>query len=99
MLRISEAIREAPWDPDFRAEAELILIGEVVPALQVLEEIVQKSNSVTHFVDTAISDRQVLGCIALDMASFQQLAGDLLGVPPEAVAGLLASHVAWKAEA
>lgn len=99
MIRFSAAVKEAPWDEGFRAEAELILLQEVEPALQELDELVRGNSYLRHLVDAVIGDRKTLvGALGLAVADWGQLAGDLLNVPATAVAGLLTAHRAWKAE-
>lgn len=100
MIRFSVAVKEAPWDDDFRTEAELILLQEVEPALIELDELVRENSYLWQLLNAVIGDRKALvGALGLAMTNWGQLAGELLSVPASAVAGMLATHRAWKAEA
>jgi len=71
----------------------------VEPALKELDELVHEDSYLRHFIDAVVGDWKSLGALGLAVTNWGQLAGELLGVPPTAVAGLLATHNARKAEA
>ncbi len=79
VMEFSEGMRASGWDPDFAGDAEAILVREVAPAVQEIEDTVRDNNLLAELWPRLTRPQDwgagaTIGMVAYNLASLPEIA-------------------------
>ncbi len=79
VMEFSEGMRASGWDPDFAGDAEAILVREVAPAVQEIEDTVRDNNLLAELWPRLTPPQDwgagaTIGMVAYNLASLPEIA-------------------------